>query len=59
MDNNERYPSRPLKQHVEPGQITYYEFLMKCEAEGRKPRPITAFEPGSYLGPSRTESSNG
>jgi hypothetical protein len=39
-----------------PGQLTYYEFLMRCERDGVKARPVGAFEPGGYLGPSREAS---
>jgi hypothetical protein len=46
------YEAPPLK----PGEITYQQFLDKAAKGETKPRPIGAFEPGGYSGPSRNES---
>jgi hypothetical protein len=46
---SKRYEPPPVK----PGQITYGEFLEKAAKGETKPRPIGAFEPGGYLGPTR------
>lgn len=32
-------------------EISYKQFLENCEKDGRKPRPIGAFEKGGYMGP--------
>lgn len=38
-----------------PGQVTYGQFIKNCEANGRKPRPVGAFERGGYIGGSDAE----
>jgi hypothetical protein len=45
-------PAKPYEPTpTKPGQITYREHL-ELAAQGKtKPRPIGAFEPGGYLGP--------
>jgi hypothetical protein len=47
---SKRYEPPPVK----PGQITYKEHLEAAARGETKMRPIGAFEPGGYLGPTTT-----
>lgn len=52
VEDDERSEPQPLlNAERRYGELTYYEFLMRCERDGVKARPIGAFEKGGYLGP--------
>lgn len=44
-------PPKVTPRNSRAGEITYKEFLDRSEADGKKPRPLGAFEKGGYLGP--------
>ena len=60
-DHQPEYRAKPAVQHrdlpYDPKHITYAQFLTSCQERNVKARPIGAFEPGGYLGPSRSEAS--